>query len=439
MMFKKKKILMIFCLFAIIFCFKPVYAVEKGESTLILFDTYNRYGIDEDILNEVNIIAMKASDEVTFKNYKFYKDGDIFKYKNIIILNNNSDDIGKTLKSDLTKYKGKQIGIGQKVDGLNISLDNFLNSKISSENKIITYIKGKDSLDKEKFLVLDDVDAFMDLNSLVEKIDFLNNRGIPFILDVRPIYLNTELPSMGKFTEVLRYAQAKGGFIILDTPYIELKDKVTSKELIDSISAGYSKLVDYKVYPIALAIPDWLIYNGKLKEFLESSNTLFIKNDEKSSLDINEFNDPKIENIVTYFNYSKDKNIEDLKRGSDFAVSIKANLDNKEFIKDIKNVSDSIDFKNPEDLKTNIKIDDKEIKSSELGIYLNGSDVTQTRFINSEEFKNKVNNTENKIEDKGIDISKFSKVVIMFAIAACSIFIIIAILSRKIDRKKYFK
>ncbi|WP_194192019.1 DUF2334 domain-containing protein [Clostridium chrysemydis] len=430
---------MIFCFFAIIFSFKPVYAIEKSESTLILFDTYNRYGIDEDILNEVNIIAMKASDEVAFKNYKFYKEGDIFKYKNIIILNNNSDDIGKNLKSDLIKYKGKKIGIGQKVDGLNISLDDFSNSKIKSESQIIKYINGKGALDKEKFLVLEDVDAFMDLNSLIEKIDFLNNRGIPFILDVRPVYLNTDLSSMGKFCESLRYAQSKGGFIILDTPYIELKDKVTSKEVIDSMSLGYSKLVDYKVYPIAVTIPDWLMYRGELNDFLESSNTLFIKNDEKSPLEISEFNNPKIENIITYFNYSKDKNIEELKLGSDFAVAIKANIDNKEFEKNINNISDIVNFKNPEDLKTSIKIDGKEIKSSELGIYLNGSDVTQNRFINNEEFKKTISNTENKKEDTGIDISKFSKVVIMFAIVACGIFIIIAILSKKMDRKKYFK
>lgn len=439
MMFKKKNIFFVFCLFVMIFNIKPAYGVENGESTLILFDSYTKYGIDEDVLNEINIIAMKASNEVTFKNYKFYKEGDIFKYKNIIILNNNSYDIGKKLRSDLTRYKGKQIGIDQKVNGLNISLDDFLNNKIDSENKMISYVKGKDILNKEKFLVLDDVDAFMDLNSLIEKIDFLHNRGIPFILDVRPIYLNTDLPSMGKFCEALRYAQSKGGFIILDTPYIELKDKVTSKELIDSMSVGYSKLVDYKVYPIALAIPDWLIYNGELNEFLESSNTVFIKGSERFSLTANEFNDPKIENVITCFNYLKGKNIEDLKKASDFAISIKANLDNKGFEEYIKHISEIINFKNPEDLKTNIKIDNKEINSNELGIYLNGSDVTQNRFINSDEFKKTVSNTENKKEDTGIDISKFSKVVIIFAIVACGIFIIIAILSRKIDRKKYFK
>lgn len=438
MMFKKKNIFIIFCFFAIIFNFKPVYAVEKGESTLILFDTYNRYGIDEDILNEVNIIAMKSSDEVAFKNYKFYKEGDIFKYKNIIILNNNNDDIGNKLKSDLNKYKGKKIGIGQKVDGLNIGLDDFSNSKIKSENEIINYIKGKDTLDKEKFLVLEDVDAFMDLNSLVEKIDFLNKKGIPFILDVRPVYLNTDLTSMGKFCEVLRYAQSKGGFIILDTPYIE-NHKASADEIKNAIVTGYSKFVDYYVYPIALTIPDWLMYRGELNDFLESSNTLFIKNDEKLPLDISEFNNPKIENIITYFNYSKDKNIEDLKLGSDFAVSIKSNLDNEEFEKDIKNISDIVNFKNPEGVKTSIKIDDKEIKSNELGIYLNGSDVTQNRFINSEEFKNKLINKEDKSEDKGIDITKFSKAVIIFAIVSCGIFIIIAILSKKMDRKKYFK
>ena len=62
------------------------------------------------------------------------------------------------------------------------------------------------------------------------------------------------------------------------------------------------------------------------------------------------------------------------------------------------------------------------------------------RFINREEFQ-KDFNLQNKNDSKkdDFDISGFSKIIMIFAGIACGIFIIIAMLSKRIDRRKYFK
>lgn len=417
----------------------PVYAENKNDGILIVYDAYNVYGNNDNILNSVNIMAMKTGEKVTILNMDYYKSGDAFKYESIIVIHNTKEDLPGKLKIDLKKFNGKQVGIGKKVTGLNLNIEDIMNESIKSENEILQYLNGKEELNYNKYFVLDNINAFMDLNKLIEEIDYINSNGIPFLLDVRPVYLNTDLKAMQRFTEALRYAQSKGGYIILDTPYIEEKS-ATTKQIIEAMTTSYNKFLEYNVYPIAFSIPVDLIYRGDINSFLENSNTIFLKNEAIGIINNSKFIGPKIKNIVTEKKYSNKDNLGNINEANNLAVYIKSDLDIKEFKNTVDSLIDEVNFTNPSNINSNIKIDDRNVKSNELGIYLNGVEVTQNRFISKEEFAKKVTvNNKEEIKQEELDISKFSNFVMILAGIACGIFIIIAILSRRIDRKKYFK
>lgn len=136
--------------------------------------------------------------------------------------------------------------------------------------------------DYAQYFVLDQVYPFMPAEKLKEKVDVLIESGIPFAISVMPISQNTEFPSMKQFCQVLSYAQANGGAVILNAPIIH-QTEVEIDELYEKLTDMTTAYTNYGVYPLGLQVPlSWTNDEVYLK-VLERYKTVFVYDDGKSS------------------------------------------------------------------------------------------------------------------------------------------------------------
>ena len=82
------------------------------------------------------------------------------------------------------------------------------------------YFADTDAGDGQMYVLLDEIYAFSDLGMLRRAADRFFENGIPFIVRIMPLYDNLDYPAFHRFTQALRYAQAKGGSVVLHDPII---------------------------------------------------------------------------------------------------------------------------------------------------------------------------------------------------------------------------
>lgn len=440
MMFKKSKILVLSII--ILIGISPIIkanATEINKGILVLYDATNIYGTSENILNEVNLTLMQSGEKVTIKKSNFQRSESLEGYSKIVILNCNTENFGTTFIQDIDKEKNKVVyisnipNVGLKyekkigIESSNLSM--FRNEILSSLN--IT--------NREKYLMIDNVTPFMNLNDLVSKIKYLNENGIPFIINTIPVFENPTFKAMQNFTEVLRYAQASGGDIIMSPPYIN-QGGATPDEIFGVMMEGYKNYINYLVYPIGFEAQSYLLYNEGLKVDLEKSNTIFIKRTGVDMSWLKDYNNPTFKNVVEEISYNGETNkIKNMK--GKVAISLNGAEENNVFEEQVEQLTNNnIFFNNPRDLNTEVEISGNKIQCGDEGVYLNGKYVQQNTYISNKELFKESNNDKTTSENNGdIDISGVSKKLAFFAIIVCIIFIVITILSKRIDRKKYFR
>ena len=91
---------------------------------------------------------------------------------------------------------------------------------------------------------------------MVEKVEYLKERGINFIVDAMPVFKNQNFDSMKRYTEALRYCAANGGTIFISSPYIYQSQNIQVSELISKMTLAYESFVNYWIYPVGLTVPN---------------------------------------------------------------------------------------------------------------------------------------------------------------------------------------
>lgn len=125
------------------------------------------------------------------------------------------------------------------------------------------------------YLVLDMAYPFTDPESLLERVDMLEEENVPYSIAVMPMYANAEYPAMKRFCEVLRYAQSKGASILMHVPLVVLQN-VEVDDLKTNIATAYSAYSRYGVYPLAIVAPDVWLMSEKGQEVLRGWRTVFM-------------------------------------------------------------------------------------------------------------------------------------------------------------------
>ena len=89
----------------------------------------------------------------------------------------------------------------------------------------------------------------------------------PFVISVMPIYANGDYPAMKRFCEVLRYAQANGGTIILHAP-ITVREGENKDQVWDYLTIAMQAYINYGIYPVAVQLPESYMFEGKRHRYL---------------------------------------------------------------------------------------------------------------------------------------------------------------------------
>lgn len=438
----------IFYIFIIAILFGISPERKTSASTLnkivILYDSYTQYGENKNTLNYVNEMALSLGGNVEIVNFNNFKDNLFRQYSNVIILSNDDNSLNRELKDEIKNFKGNILWIGKNYDEFkgqsNITHIRLNSLNSSTQKKIFNVFNEKGKWIKKRYFMLDDVNPFIDLNELVNKIDYLNNHGIQFFISAIPVFENTNFNAMKRFAEVLRYAQYKGGYVVLQSPYLK-DNSVPSADIIDKSEIGYQNYLNYFIYPLGFNVPDFFLYRDDMKKFLEKTNTIFMSENEDIRIqNLGHFKNIKFDNVIDKVDYTKINDIR-YKDFKDIAVSVDNSIPYDKFKNIIDGLNDSeIYFNDPRYLNIEVKLNDNIITSGVKGTFLDGNPVTQNNFISQDDFAKAVEKNGSSEPDKElVSIEKPTKIIIVIAVSSCSIFLIIVILSRKKDKRKYFK
>ncbi|MBY6931171.1 DUF2334 domain-containing protein [Clostridium botulinum] len=445
-LFEVKKLIMLVLIFMLInsLCFtKNVYGVEVREKVLVLYDSYKEYGEKRNILNDLNRICLEVTDDIEIMRFSAYEGADLSQYKAIFILNLSKDTLSESLKQNLIKYNNKIFWVGKESynDFLNtdkviyieeLYFDNYNYKKIYE----VLYKNFNKEYEKNTYLYFDKVTPFNDLNVLIEEIDYLKKNGIPFFIEVPPVFKNENLSAMNRFAEVLRYAQANGGEIVLTLPQLVSLD-VQGKNIEEKFDLGFKNYINYWIYPTAISISDYWLYRDDLKELLKKTDTIFIdSNVDIGILEFDKYNLSSYKNVIEKVNLENGNNLH-----NNVAVNISSKLSINEFKNKIKELLEKdIYFKDTHDISSSITIDNLNINSNKKGIFLNDKNVVQVQFIDSEKYKTVVNGYENqRHDDVNISLDKTNKILVIISTVVVILFIIIALISFNIDKRKFLK
>ncbi len=445
-LFEVKKLIMLVLIFMLInsLCFtKNVYGVEVREKVLVLYDSYKEYGEKRNILNDLNRICLEVTDDIEIMRFSAYEGADLSQYKAIFILNLSKDTLSESLKQNLIKYNNKIFWVGKESynDFLNtdkviyieeLYFDNYNYKKIYE----VLYKNFNKEYEKNAYLYFDKVTPFNDLNVLIEEIDYLKKNGIPFFIEVPPVFKNENLSAMNRFAEVLRYAQANGGEIVLTLPQLVSLD-VQGKNIEEKFDLGFKNYINYWIYPTAISISDYWLYRDDLKELLKKTDTIFIdSNVDIGILEFDKYNLSSYKNVIEKVNLENGNNLY-----NNVAVNISSKLSINEFKNKIKELLEKdIYFKDTHDISSSITIDNLNINSNKKGIFLNDKNVVQVQFIDSEKYKTVVDGYENqRRDDVNISLDKTNKILVIISTVVVILFIIIALISFNIDKRKFLK
>ena len=253
-----------------VFIFQKMECRAEGSEILILYDTYNEFGRLDNKLNSVVKAALSCNKSIQIKKIEENNIEDLDSYKAIIVLLNDSSIINN-YNAKLLKYKEKIIFIeGAFTD----SSSEYWKLKADIYEKIT----GNKPQYNKNYILIDKVYPFLDLNAFIKKVDFLHEKGIPFIVSVMPVNDNSEFAAMEKFCEALRYAQSKGGRIVLHS-FITYLYQVEGIEATNKMKQALSNYLKYGVYPIALDLPAGWFYKEDYKKLIQTTTTAVIEKD----------------------------------------------------------------------------------------------------------------------------------------------------------------
>ncbi|WP_242984790.1 MULTISPECIES: DUF2334 domain-containing protein [Clostridium] len=389
----------------------------ENEKVLILYDKSKEYGSEKNLLSSLVKSQLSKEKEINISKINIDNPKDVEQYNEIFILN-----------------------IGE---------ENHSIEELKSYDRNIKWIKkSSELLDKkgfklktETYLYLDNVTPFNDLNNLIGEIDYLKDKGIKFFIEAAPVFVNEDLKAMGRFSEALRYAQANGGKVILKFPIINSKGVngtgTGGKIIGDKLKEAFKNYTNYWIYPVGINADEEFLYREDLKNILEGTNTLFLNYNEDINIDIDNYE------IKAYTNFIQKVDLNDYinneKISGKNAIKIESNCNLEEFKNNIDKVlSKEINLIPSNKMSTYIKFE-SEIKNDNGRVFFNNQEVTQDRFINAEEYENAVNKTINKENPIKEDLTLTNRRLEIFSGAALIIFIGILIISRNIERKRFFK
>lgn len=126
-----------------------------------------------------------------------------------------------------------------------------------------------------RYLVIDRVYPFQNQEELLRTIKELAENNIPFVISVMPVYDHGDYPAMQHFCEILRYAQAKGGAVILHAPIHHMME-FDVDQMNEAIATAMGVYIRQGVYPVGLQVPENWMSSRDTVEIMSRFETILI-------------------------------------------------------------------------------------------------------------------------------------------------------------------
>lgn len=426
------------------------YTSAKEKNILITYDSYKAYGEKLNLLNEVIKSSLNLESNLEVINLEEIENINFNSYDEIILLKNKPEEFKENIINILASYSNKILLI--------INSDEEKESLFDKEISEVIRIKNLGDYDKNKtvreailrmskknnkiFFMLDEAYPFDNLNELLKKIDYLYNKGIPFIISSMPIFNNQNSEAMKRYMEVLRYAESRGGSIILHYPYIYQKDNVSAdiKEISNKMAMSQKSFQDYLVYATAIDISEDWLYFSDINKYLDTSNTLFITPiDEDIKISKYNMKINKKENVIEKVPYNNFNNKDNYL--NNIAITLRSDTDFEVFKNNLNTIKENkIYFNDFMNMNSYVHMREDIIKKENGNIFLNNINVNSQKFISIKDFENMfIREVEDTTNNEEIDLSYANRWIILLTTIASFIFLIIGIRSRNLDRNKFFK
>ncbi len=293
--------------------------------------------------------------------------------------------------------------------------------------------------DYAQYFVLDKVYPFMSAEKLKERVDILIESGIPFVISVMPVLQNTEFPSMKQFCQVLSYAQANGGAVILNAPVIHKAD-TDIDELYEKLTDMTVAYTDYGVYPLGIEVPlSWTNDETYLK-VLQRYRTVFVCDDGSSS----GFDLDSHKNSL-YYNYHQlvlpliglDKTGTSYLKCYSSALYLDSCEETGVLEEKIKNCRESsVPFKNLWDMNHSVWANDFWMNYEDRILSINGKEAVIE--FQPEAFDEDFDYGRNIIQRITVSLQNQNKILMVLVAAIVVIFVSFIIYARKRNRRNFF-
>lgn len=138
-----------------------------------------------------------------------------------------------------------------------------------------------------QYMVINKVYPFQDPDKLLEIVKYMIDKKEPFVISVMPIYSNGNFPAMQHFCEVLRYAQANGGVILLHSPINQMA-KFDVDLVNDYLTKAVKIYMDQGVYPMGIQAPHNWMFNSDTIKILSHFRTVLVSDQEDTLIEPDE-------------------------------------------------------------------------------------------------------------------------------------------------------
>ena len=140
-----------------------------------------------------------------------------------------------------------------------------------------------------QYIVIDKVYPYENQEKLLQVVNLLISKKTPFVISVMPMYVNGDYPSMTRFCEIVRYAQANGGAVVMNAPINQMV--VFKKDIVlDYLARAMVIYNKQGVYPLALQVPRNWMFNKDTIEIMSHFRTVFTSEEIDSYLKPDEMN-----------------------------------------------------------------------------------------------------------------------------------------------------
>lgn len=156
--------------------------------------------------------------------------------------------------------------------------ENMIRAAVSKEISLWKWPYNGEPHAYAQYMVFNKVYPFQDPDKILAIINYMIALKQPFAITVMPVYNNGNYPAMEHFCEVLRYAQANGGVILLHSPINQMAD--FDVELVnDYLTIAVSTYMEYGVYPMGLQVPgNWMLHSDTI-EIMSRFRTVMVENE----------------------------------------------------------------------------------------------------------------------------------------------------------------